>query len=939
MFKDIVKELSKKLPKQTLLSDALSMVAYAADAGCYQKIPQLVIKSQSEEQISFILKILNKHKIPATFRAAGTSLSGQAISDSVLIQARGDSWNKTQVLEHGHRVKTQIGITGSRLNQILKPYQRKFGPDPASINSALIGGIISNNASGMSCGIHANSYATIESARIIFTDGTLLDTADKKSRNAFLRNKSELVNSLLEMKKRILDNPEWVSKIKDKYQIKNTTGYGLNAFIDFEDPIAIILHLMVGSEGTLGFVSEATFRTIPVLPYRASAMIYFYSLKEACDAVPRLKKAKVSAIELLDREALRAVENQSGIPDFIKTFDKQVTALLIDLEAETTEGLEVLMKGAQQALSSFQLVRAFELTQDAKQINEYWKIRKGVFPSVGGMRKSGTSVIIEDIAVKMEHLTDAVLDLRAMLDSSGYKDAVIYGHALAGNLHFIFSQDFSKPDELLSYENLIDTLTRLIVEKYKGSLKAEHGTGINMAPFVSYEWGDGLYEIMKGIKNVFDPNGILNPGVIINTDSKAHLKSFKPLPLVDKSVDQCIECGFCEINCLSTGYTLSARQRIVVQRELHRMKAFCEDENLYKIISDQFQFLGNESCAGDGLCATSCPLNIDTGVLIKKLRNQQNENNKSAQGWAVRIADNFDTTQRILKTGLGTVSLAHTILGNKVMQGIANAARVASFNTIPAWSPYLPQVAKVNKLKPVTQSEDAPKVVYFPSCINQTMGPAKGDVDQKPLMQVTVEVLERAGYQVIFPERMNHLCCGTPWESKGFIDVANQKSDELEAELMKASNDGVYPVLCDTSPCIYRMKKVMDKTLKLYEPVEFAHDFLLDKLSFEKTNEKVAFHVTCSSTKMNLNDKFVKVANACTTQAVFPEEVGCCGFAGDKGFSQPKLNDWALRKLKPQVTDCKTGYSNSRTCEIGLSKNSGFDYKSIMYLIDKASKK
>jgi D-lactate dehydrogenase len=821
---------------------------------------------------------------------------------------------------------------------LLKPYKRKFGPDPASINSALIGGIIANNASGMSCGTHANSYATIESARIIFSDGTLLDTADPESCALFLKNKAEIVETLQHLKKEIESRPDLKAKITDKYRIKNTTGYGLNALIDFNDPMDVILHLMVGSEGTLGFVSEAEFKTVPVLPHRASAMIYFHSLKDACDAVPELKKAQVSAIELLDREALRSVENQSGIPEYLKTFEKGVTALLIDLEAASESELELLMQNTHQALSKFNLVRNFELTQNIKQINDYWKIRKGVFPSVGGTRKNGTTVIIEDVAVKMEHLTQAVLDLRQMLDDNGYADAVIYGHALEGNLHFIFAPDFTDAHELENYENLITQLVHLIIDKYHGSLKAEHGTGINMAPFVRYEWGNELYQMMQTIKKVFDPNHILNPGVIINDDPKAHLKHFKPLPLVDETVDKCIECGFCEINCLSTGYTLSARQRIVVLREVNRLKATQDNPKMLAAIEKQFQFLGNETCATDGLCATSCPLSIDTGILIKKLRDQHNSDNKTAQKWALRIAGNFDTTQSILRKGLGFVAFSQGLLGNRVMQGLASTVRAASFNTIPAWNPYLPQAAKIKNINLRQANNNRPKVVYFPSCINQTMGPAKNDSDQKPLMQVTIEVLERAGYQVLFPEAMNRLCCGTPWESKGFIQVANQKSEELEKALLQTSNNGEYPVLCDTSPCIYRMKKVMDSRLKLYEPVEFAHDFLLDKLTFEKSDQKLAFHVTCSSTKMELTDKFVKVAQACTSKAVFPEEVGCCGFAGDKGFSHPELNDWALRKLKPAVSGCQTGYSNSRTCEIGLSKNSGIDYKSVMYLIDALTK-
>lgn len=927
--------LAKKIGKENVKTDELSLVAFSADAGCYMKKPGIILMPKTELDVIGSLKLLHQHKIPLTFRAGGTSLSGQSISDSVLIQIAGDNWSKVTISDDSSTVTTQVGITGTRLNQILRPRNVKFGPDPASINSALIGGIISNNASGMSCGTHANSYSTILSARIILSDGTLLDTADKDSRKAFRESKSKLISKIEELRDRIRKNPEHMTFIQEKYKIKNTSGYGLNSFIDFEDPIDIVLHLMVGSEGTLGLITEASFSTLPIISYRASSLIYFSNLREACDAVPALKEAEVSAIELIDREALRSVQNKKGIPAFIKKFDSEVTALLIDLEATTEVKLDSLIKKAKNAIENFNLERDFEITRDNKQILEYWKIRKGVFPSVGGMRKPGTVVIIEDIAVKMEFLTSAVLDLRQLLDDSDYKEAVIYGHALDGNLHFIFSQDFEDEKELKKYERLIENLTRLIVDKYKGSLKAEHGTGINMAPFVAYEWGEELYAIMKDIKQAFDPDQILNPGVLINSDPKAHLKNFKNLPLVDESVDKCIECGFCEINCLSTAYTLSARQRIVVQREIKRLDKSPEKHNkALKELRSSFHFQGDQTCAGDGLCATSCPLEIDTGVLIKKIRNDRNSNNRKAQSLAKTIAGHLQITTSIVRGGLTMVNFMHILFGSRAFGFITRSVRWLSFNSIPEWSPSMPVAAgrKVSSENPA--KDNNLKVVYFPSCISQTMGPAKGDKPKMSLIDVTLKVLNKAGYEVLFPENMESLCCGTPWESKGFLDIANMKSTELESSLMKVSKNGLIPILCDTSPCIYRMKIVMDKRLKMYEPFEFIHDFLLDKLSFNKLDKKLAFHITCSSIKMNLNEKFIKVVESCTSAATIPEEVGCCGFAGDKGFSQPKLNSWALRKLKPQVRNCVSGYSNSRTCEIGLSKNSGINYKSIMYLVD-----
>ncbi len=921
----LIKKLSLAIGKQQVYTDDLTLTASAADAGCYRKIPKIVLKPQDEKQLIGALRVLHETGTNLTFRAAGTSLSGQSISDSVLLQARGHHWSNFEILEEGRLIKAQPGITGARLNQILAPTGMKFGPDPASINSAMVGGIISNNASGMSCGIHANSYATIQSARIIFADGTLLDTASQKSREALLKSKPELVSTLSRIRDEIHSKPKLVEKLRKKYSIKNTTGYGMNTFLDYSDPVDLILHLMVGSEGTLGFVSEATFSTIPVLPFRASSLIYFKDLEAACNAVPLLREAKLPAIEIMDREALRSVEGNAGIPDYIKELDRGVTALLIDLEEKSQAALDAMVERTRKALSGFTLVRDFEVTSDLKQITDFWNVRKGVFPSVGGMRKPGTSVIIEDIAVGAEHLTAAVGDMRQMLDELGYEDAVIYGHVLDGNLHFIFAQDFHNDNELKKYADMILQLTQLIVDKYDGSLKAEHGTGINMAPFVAYEWGEELYAYMKEIKKAFDPQGILNPNVIISDDPQIHLKHFKPMPVIDEAVDQCIECGFCEINCLTNDLTLSARQRIVVQREIEALNRSGEDGQKLKNLVRDFRYEGEGSCAGDGLCAITCPLSIDTGEMIKHLRARNNAQKRPGNPIATWISRHFPFIHFFVRLGLG------------FMSGIN---KVVPFRKFWIWDRHMPRPVKLSALKTPERSGDPGKlkVVYFPSCINQSMGTAVKDPENKSLVEVTVEVLQKAGYEVIFPEEMNKLCCGTPWESKGFFDLADAKSGELERALLNVSPEGKYPILCDTSPCTHRMKRVMSDKLDLYEPVEFIHDHLLNKLELEKTDEALAFHVTCTATKMGLEEKFRTVALACTKNPVFPEEVGCCGFAGDKGFTQPEINTWALRNLRLQVDTLSAGYSNSRTCEIGLSRNGGINYKSVMYLVRKAIK-
>ena len=207
------------------------------------------------------------------------------------------------------------------------------------------------------------------------------------------------------------------------------------------------------------------------------------------------------------------------------------------------------------------------------------------------------------------------------------------------------------------------------------------------------------------------------------------------------------------------------------------------------------------------------------------------------------------------------------------------------------------------------------------------------------LVDKMVSLLQKGGFEVIVPDNMDKLCCGTIWENKGMMDIADRKSKELEEALWKASEEGRYPVLCDQSPCLHRMRETIRK-MKLYEPAEFIYTFLRDRLVFTPTDEPVAIHITCSMRRMGLADTIINVAKLCSKNVFVPEEIGCCGFAGDRGFTHPEVNAYALRKLRPQLEEkgIQRGYSNSRTCEIGLTTNSGVPYVSIAYLVDRCTR-
>jgi len=925
--------ISETIGKQYRFTDITRRLAWGTDAGFYRKIPQLVIHPSTEEEIASLLKVANSTNTPVTFRAAGTSLSGQAISDSVLI-VTGKLWEKYTIHANGEIISLQPGIVGSRVNELLKPYDRIFSPDPASLHSAMVGGIIINNASGKSCGTHANSDKILLSARIIFADGTILDTKNQQSKEAFQTSHSNFIADITTLRDEIRSNIKLVDRIKYKYSIKNVTGLNLLPFVTFDDPFDIITHLLVGSEGTLAFLAEATVATEQEKHFKASAMLYLKDIKYACLVVQKLKETPVTGVELLDRKALKSVEGKDGMPDYLSTLDDNVTALLIETKANTETDLLNQIETIEKCIREFDTMLPASFTQDENVYSVWWAIRSGIFPSVGGMREPGTTTLIEDIAFHMENLADATSELQQLLEKYEYTDSVIYGHALEGNFHFIINQRFDSYAEVARYKSLMKDVVALVTEKYDGSLKAEHGTGRNMAPFVEKEWGTEAFNAMQRVKKLFDPNNILNPGVIFNDDPDCFIKDFKPLPLTNPHVDKCIECGFCEVNCLTAGFTLSSRQRIVIQREISRLKQEDKDSEILQELEKGYKYLGNATCAGDGLCATSCPMEINTGHLTHDVRHASLPT--GSFGWNIGnfAANHFAGIKTGLRSVLTLANVAHTVIGSKNMTYLCNEANKFG---LPLWTTAMPKAHKIHSNKLNIKSSKQ-KVVYFPSCINQSMGVHKDCPEQIPLSDKMMDLFQKAGYEVIFPEGMENMCCGTIWESKGMYDIADRKTEELEIALWEASQHGKYPVVCDQSPCLYRMREKIKK-MKLYEPVEFIETYLVDKLNFHPVKDAVAIHTTCSMTKMGLKNALITLAGRCSENVFIPAEVGCCGFAGDKGFTTPEVNRYALRKLRPQLEakDIRKGYSNSRTCEIGLTTNSGIPYMSIVYLVDKCT--
>lgn len=927
---EFTQAVGQLIPSQRRFDDALSTLAFGTDASFYRLIPKLVVRVDAEQEVISLLQLAAQHRVAVTFRAAGTSLSGQAISDSLLI-VLGDGWNRRDVLDDGNRIRLQPGVIGAQANAILAPHGRKIGPDPASINACKIGGIVANNASGMCCGTAQNSYQTLSGMRLVLADGQVLDTEDPASVAGFRTSHRELLENLNQLGQQTRADEALAERIRHKYRMKNTTGLSLNALVDFDDPLDILTHLMVGSEGTLGFISSVTYNTVPEYPHKATALVVFNNVEDCCRAVPLLKQQPVDAVELLDRRSMRSVENQPGLPAWVQTLSDNACALLIETRASGQSLLHEQMARVREVLAPFHVEQQVDFTEDPGLSGQLWAIRKGTFPAVGAVRPVGTTVIIEDVTFPIAQLAEGVNRLIALFEKHDYREAILFGHALEGNLHFVFTQSFDDPAQVARYEAFMGDVAQLVAVEFGGSLKAEHGTGRNMAPFVELEWGSDAYRLMWQIKRLLDPNGILNPDVVLTEDPGIHLKHLKPLPAANDIVDKCIECGFCEPVCPSNGLSLTPRQRIVIWRDIQAKKRAGVDTHE---LEEAYQYQGIDTCAATGLCAQRCPVGINTGDLVRALRAE----NAHAQSRADWLARHFAGALKGTRLMLTAADTANRLLGAPRLQSWTQAGRNLSGQRLPSWNPAMPQPVRWVEPANTPEISQKPRVVYLPACISHVMGPARSDNEQIPLKEKTQQLLEKAGYEVVFPEAMSSLCCGQPFASKGYPAQADRKCDEMLAAVKLASRNGRDPIYCDTSPCTLRLLQQEGHDLDIYDPVRFIRSHLLERLTFTPQSKPVAVHVTCSTQHLGESQALIDIARKCSTRVVVPDDIHCCGFAGDKGFTTPELNDHALRTLQPVVQHCTEGVSTSRTCEIGLSSHSGVDYHSLVYLIDRVTR-
>src|SRR5580698_8930798 len=624
------------------------LVKYATDASPYRLFPQVVIVAESVEQIAKTLQYAKQNHRSITLRASGSSLNGQSQGDDILIDVR-NCFNGLEILQEGLYARVKPGTIISTANHALLPYNRVLGPDPASSGVATIGGVVANNASGMTAGTKLNSYHTVASMKVLLPSGTLIDTGDPRVDGELLAHERELHDGLLEMRDEILRDQVFAAWIKKKFSIKNTNGYRLDAFLDCSTPGAILQKLMVGSEGTLGYIAEVTFATLPLKPLRSTGLLIFSSLHDAASAAPHFIEMGAMAAELMDGRCLHIATSIPGVPKSWNDVSEDAGALLVEFRASQTDELAKMEQDGIKFASSLDLHDPAQFSRDPKAAGILWKVREGLYPIVASARAQGTCLMIEDVCVSQDRVGDAANDIIDLQRKFHYLVNVA-GHASAGNLHFLVGVNFGIPSD---------------VSKYDGSLKAEHGTGRNIAPFLEKEWGPKATSLMWRIKKLFDPRGLLAPGVMLNKDPLGHVKNTHTFPEIEHVANACIECGDCEPVCPSRHLTTTPRQRIALRREMMRQEP---GSTIQKALLKEYEYDAVQTCAGDSSCEHACPVQINTGVMMKQFRHL--EHGPWQERVAEKIAKYWGAVEPIARTSMFAGNVAAKLLGDGTVRSI-----------------------------------------------------------------------------------------------------------------------------------------------------------------------------------------------------------------------------------------------------------------------------
>ncbi|MCD6146241.1 MAG: FAD-binding oxidoreductase [Methanosarcinales archaeon] len=877
-------------------TDTPTLYCYSTDASIYQIIPSAVVCPVDASDVSLCVTAARKLGIPVTARTAGTNLAGSCLGEGIILDLSKNMNNITGIHEKDGEffVDVQPGVIVDSLQAYLKEKGLFLPSDPSSSEICMIGGNLGTKASGARAVKYGTTDHYVTDVEFVSAEGEIVDTALEKTIP------DRISSRLSALKERLLSDGDVITRLESKKGIKTASGYNIRALLDYERISDIIAHLMSGSVGTLGIFTRIRLKVLPIVSGTSISAIYFRNLYDAGDAVQYIKKLDPVKIEMMDSISLAIVgsEHDMDIP-------ANACALFVEFEGDDRrsriDDLERLIN------EKYDTYRIFSESDDEKVQERIWAVRKALVPTLTNYDEHiKPDAFIDDVAVAVSDLAPLIGDLHRIFEEYNIISA-IYGHAGSGNLHI-------RPMLNLNDQKNIDLLPELVnrvyetVFKYNGTMTGEHGMGRLRTMFLEKEWGEQIYNYMRQIKEIFDPDDILNPDVMF---SDRHItEDIKyPAKYVNKFEERCINCGYCKSVCpISTTLKGESGSRCFLQLVRFR--------NLDNPTPDESHHAQQmlHTCLGCLRCATRCPSHASVGELLFSQKNPPFYIRRTMRAWA------HDSTRfRRYAWFAGRIA--------------SSAARIMFDRNLP--KPRKKPLA----FKDIMQNPDAPNVAVFVGCASMFL-------DDR-VFDSMVRVLTASGFNVFVPEQQ---CCGLPMIEEGMYDLVKETA---RANVIAFSDEKYDAIVTACASCTMMLKRfgelladdeLGDAAARVssitYDIGEFLVRFADDRLfSGKKLDIRAAYHNPCHLDAAGV--KGGEILERIVSDSVELVD-GCCGGAGVYGFLHSDISDRIferkladIRKINPDVvvTTCPS-------CELQfrrkLAKNKiDCDVRNIVEIVDR----
>ncbi len=864
-------------------TDPVTRALYSTAACIYRVVPLGVVFPRSQGDVAAVLRYCSEGRIPVTARGAGSGVAGQSLGKGLVLDFSRYLDHIIELDVEEGWVRVEPGVVFGSLNRHLESYGLVFPPDPSSGEFCTIGGMLANNSGGARSVMYGTTEDYVLSTRVILPGGRgfLADRRDPRKDEC-----DEWTRALADILER---NSELITRGKPR-TTKNASGY--NVWEALDKGTVDMSRLVVGSEGTLGVFTEARLKLVPLPRSRVTAMFCFASLEEMAESVCEIKMTGASAIELIDRslmDLLSCPESSyllAGLPE------EKEAVLLVEFSGQEIEQAEEKADACLHIVRASGLSNGYKLAVDREDQDKLWEIRdraSSIFRLIH--HPSKPLRFIEDGVVAVDNLPEYIKRLREILDAHGMK-ATIFGHAGDGNVHVNPLVDLTRAD----FRDVMRDVAGEVVSTVKelgGTLTGEHGDGRLRSPFLRRFYGDGLYDVFSDIKRVFDPDGILNPGIIVGQEVEVDITenlrygyspTRNPFPVdlgeVKIEADKCHGCGSCRVYCPPfTGLMTeeaTARSKANLLREVLIGEVISDDTMSDSSFKDVMGL-----CYNCKLCTTECPSQVDIPWLAILARSTgSRQKGFSLQDRFLMSSGDYSSP------GLRVSKLSNVLLRNRLARGIMElAVGLHKDRRLPLFDG-----GGLDDFSIGTVGYTRGDVIYFPGCFASYHSRAGEYRD-------SLALLRALGYRV---KVIDGVCCGLARLTIGDLEGFKRRAGNLIDRIDEVTQNG--GKICFSSPsclmCVreeyprylegVRAREVASRSLDILELIDEGGEHLWMGGEVDTGVEDVFLHVPCHLSTNGLRHTFLRVMSNVPGVRVADVNDRCCGLAGTFGLRKER---------------------------------------------------